>query len=156
MTEALHLVEDVLRDLSFEDVAADVSDALACLRMRDLYSRSGRQECGYVEPADAAIDMIDEVLDPFILTIERHASTQRREAALVVCCGVMLGLYRAERCEPRSEVLGLMPDGLADFADRAITALGRARRRRDGRAPLPKELVAFAKEHLPEWDWLQR
>lgn len=156
-SEVTGLVEEVLGRLSFERVADDVLEGIANLEISDLGSRSGRQ-LGYVDPGEAAGEMVDEVIEPFVDRIERCAAMGLHEAALEVCRGVLLGLYRAERCD-QTEVAAWMPDGFSEFADAPIAALGRNRVRKaggGGRAPVPKGLAEFAHENLPEWKWLQR
>ncbi len=157
VSEVAELVEEVLGSMSFERVADAVLEGIANLEILDMGKRSGRQPFGYVGPGEAAGAMIEEVIEPFVDRIERCAAMGLHEAALEVCRGVLLGLYRAERCD-QSEVVAWIPDGLSELTDTPIGALGRSRGRRagSGRSPVPKDLAQFAEELLPEWTWLHR
>lgn len=115
-SEVAELVEEVLGKMSLERVAADVLEGIANLEILDMGKRSGRQPFGYVGPGEAAGKMVEEVIEPFVDRIERCAAMGLHEAALEVCRGVLLGLYRAERCD-QSEVVAWIANGLADFAD---------------------------------------
>lgn len=157
-SEVTALVAEVLGRLSFERVADDVLEGIANLDIFDMGKRSGRQPFGYVGAGEAAGGMVEEVIEPFVDRIERCAAMGLHDAALEVCRGVLLGLYRAERCD-QTEVVAWMPDGFSEVAEAPIAALGRNRVRKaggGGRTPVPKDLAQFAKEKLPEWKWLQR
>ncbi len=156
-SEVTELVEEVLGRMSLERVADDVLEGIANLEILDMGKRSGRQPFGYVGPGEAAGEMVEEVIEPFVDRIERCVAMGFHEAALELCRGVLLGLYRAERCDA-TEVGAWIPDGFSEFADAPIAAFRRPRGRsaRGGRSPVPKDLARFANEHLPEWKWLQR
>ena len=98
-SEVADLIEEVLGRMSFEHVADDVLEEIANLEISDMSSRSGRQPFGFVGPEEAAGDMLEEVIAPFVDRIERCAAMGLHEAALELCRGVLLGLYRAELCD---------------------------------------------------------
>ncbi len=157
VADVVELIEEVLGSTSFEHVADTVLEGIANLELVDMGKRSGRPPLGLVGPGEAAGEMVAEVIEPFLDRIERCAAMGLHEAALEVCRGVLLGLYRAERCD-QSEVVAWIAGGLSEFADAPIAALDEPRGRRagSGRSPVPKGLAQFAKAHLPEWTWLHR
>lgn len=156
-SEVTDLVEKMLGTTSFEWVADDVLEEIVNLEVFDMSNRSGGQPWGYVDPSEAAEEMVREVIEPFIDRIASCAAMGFHDAALELCRGVLLGLYRAERCDA-SDIVAWMGGGLSVLAQAAIDALRPVRRRKDAVTPrpLPEELARFAKEHLPEWGWLQR
>jgi hypothetical protein len=157
LSEVAELVEGLLGQVAFEQVADDILEGVANLEIFDMNRFSGRQPFGYVGPAEAAAEMVQEVIGPYVDRIGRCAAIGLHEAALELCRGVLLGLYRGERCD-QTDVVAWIPDGLSEFADGPIAALAgdRARRDRDGRIRVPKDIARFAKEQLPDWDWLHR
>ena len=93
--------------LSDEDrsaVADDVEGALQGWDIEELNSRAGRQPDGsYVDPGEAADEILDEAFGPFLEDLERRATLGIGSAAVEFAAGVVLGLYRCreggfERC----------------------------------------------------------
>jgi hypothetical protein len=101
--------------------------------------------------------MVEEAIAPFVAAVQRHAEMGLHEAALEACRGVLLGLYRAER-DKVTELLDWIPDSIGEIAHAPIHALAAQRRKSgpSGRIRVPRELQEFAREHLQEWEWLQR
>lgn len=93
--------------LSDEDrsaVADDVEDVLQGWDIEELNGRSGRQpDGGYVDPGEAADEILDEALGPFLEDLERRAKLGMRSAAAEFAAGIVLGLYRCR--EGGSETL---------------------------------------------------
>jgi hypothetical protein len=75
-------------------VADDVEDALQGLGIEELNTRAGYQPGrGYVHPAEAADEILDDVLQPFLDDLQRRADFDMRSAAAELAAGIMLGLY---------------------------------------------------------------
>ena len=75
-------------------VAGDVEDALQGLGIEQLDTRAGyRPGRGYVHPAEAADEILDEVLQPFLGDLQRRAGFGMRSAAAELAAGILLGLY---------------------------------------------------------------
>jgi hypothetical protein len=68
--EAEALAESMLSYADSEGVADDVEDAIRHLDVDELYTRAGGQPHGYVEPGEAAADMIEEALAPFTIDLQ--------------------------------------------------------------------------------------
>ena len=66
--EADEIAQAMLRDDNFEDIAEDVYDSIHVLGIDKLNGRAGRREWGYVEPGDAASEILSETVTP-LLTI---------------------------------------------------------------------------------------
>ena len=77
--------------------------------------RAGRHEWGYVEPTDAAWEILEEALEPFIQDMRRQIELGLEAEALEICKGVVLGLYRIEHGES-SPVAEWVPDFPAEVA----------------------------------------
>lgn len=143
--------------LTAEDVAEDVASALGDLAVEDIWSRSGNQPDGaYVEPIEAAWELVEKAVAPFVEDLARRARLGRREEAAAICQGALLGLYRVSQ---EGEFLdGWAPDSLEESAGLVIETWqkggGRARA-----APREREraaMRAFASKALPEWTFVTR
>jgi hypothetical protein len=55
-----------LSDVDPEEVVAELYDELDALKVEEVWDRAGEMRYGYVEPGEAADQMIEEVLEPFL------------------------------------------------------------------------------------------
>jgi len=161
VSETEEISRSLLREAAYAAIADEVEEAVKALDIGDLNARAGAHEWGYVEPSEAAWEILEEAVEPFIADIERCISLGLEDAALQMCQGVVLGLYRAERGKG-GELAQWAPDFFAEAAGGAInawrtgsrtgTTAGGAARRNRGRFP-----DEFSSRFLPEWrDMIQR
>lgn len=157
VAEIEKIVQETIGRTSFEDVADEVVAEIELLDVSEIGTHSGARSWGYVDPSEAATEMVEEAIAPFVADVRCHAEMGLHEAALEACRGVLLGLYRAER-DKVTAVLEWTPDSIGEIAHAAIQALAAQRRkpRPSGRIRVPRELEEFAREHLQKWEWLQR
>lgn len=156
--EAQRIARSVLAMVSFEAVAQEVEGTIRALDLDDLHGRAGSHAGGYVEPTEAAWNLLEETLDPFLAEMKRHIQGGREREALEVCKGILLGLYRL-RHEKRDEFLGWAPDFPEETAAwtletwRTSRSKGQARGRgRRKPAAFPED---FVDRYVPEWAWLK-
>ncbi len=71
-SEAERIARSLLHETGFEAVAAEVEEAVRALGLEDLNDRTGRHEWGYVEPTEAAWELLEETVEPFVDDIKRH------------------------------------------------------------------------------------
>ena len=96
----------VMSDADRSAVADDVDDALQGLGIEELNTRAGYQPGqGYVHPAEAADEILDEVLQPFLDDLQRRAGFGMRSAAVELAAGIRLGRLGREREAPGPEFL---------------------------------------------------
>ncbi len=157
--EVERLAKSVLGGVSVEDVADVVEDAVRSLDLDDLNSRAGRHRNGYVEPSQAAVDLVEEAVMPFIEDIKRRAEAVQQAAALNTCVGVVLGLYRLRNSD-RDPFLGWAADSPDEMAGEAVVTLRKAMRAaktsRGTRQP-SATLPTIFHDTAPEWaDMLER
>lgn len=156
--EAERFARSVLAMLSFEAVAQEVEEAVRALDLDALHGRAGRHAWGYVEPTEAAWELLEEALDPFLDEMKRHIRDGREREALEVCKGILLGLYRL-RDEKSSEFLGWAPDFPEEAASWAVDTwrAGRRKGRARGRGSRKPALFPqdFVDRFVPEWGWLK-
>jgi len=70
--EAEAVARDMLTGVSPFSVADEIEDALLQFDYDDLNGRAGSHSWGYVEPSEAAGELLEEALDPFINDMKRY------------------------------------------------------------------------------------
>lgn len=149
-SEAETLAAEALSDISLWAVAEEVEWAVLQFDYDDLNGRAGRHSWGYVEPAEAAWELLEEAVQPFIDDMRRLLELGLEEQARELCQGILLGLYRV-RDNSDNDILNWAPDFPPEEAGDALDVwanFGRTGRKAGRR--LPPEFVA---EHIPEWKW---
>jgi hypothetical protein len=157
--EVESLAKSVIGDVSIEDVADEVEDALRSLTLDDLNDRAGPKADGYVEPTEAAWELVEEEVMPFLEDIKRRAESGQFDAALATCVGVVLGLYRLRKGD-RGPFLEWAADSPDEMAGEAVVTLRKVlRKTKTARGNLKDSasLPAVFRETAPEWtDMLER
>jgi hypothetical protein len=153
-TEAEQISKSLLEEISLEVVADDVEDALRSLHLDDLEGRAGRHSWGYTEPSEAAWELLEAAMNPFLEDMKRRMELGLEAETVEVCKGILLGLYGA-RGEQADTVVGWAPDFLEETAADTVQAWC------DGsdtkgivRGERIRLLQEFAKESTPEWEKL--
>jgi len=114
--EAERLASECMTSDSVEDIAQDVYDRMTAIDLDELNGRAGKHSWGYVEPGEAATELMDESLQDFVDDMRRKAELGLVPAAQNVCVGIVQGLYRA-RDTNSDGALGWAPDFPAEHAD---------------------------------------
>ena len=96
-TEGEAMTKTLLREDSFEQIAEDVYDSVQVLGYDELNGRAGRHEWGYVEPGDAASEILSETIAPFLDDLKRRVDLGLEVEALEICKGLVLGFYRLDQ-----------------------------------------------------------
>lgn len=95
--EAEALASGLLSSPSADQVAFEVELALTGIPLEDLAARAGRVPGrGYVHETDAAWELIEEVLAPFLADLERRITLDFLEAAATVAVGIVAGCTGCE------------------------------------------------------------
>ena len=128
LAEAEALAASVIGDVAMEDIAQETEDAVRSLDIDDLNSRAGSHSYGYVEPTEAAWELIEEAVMPLIEDIQRRLDAGQPDAALATCVGIVLGLSRL-RHDANDGCLGWAPDAPAEIAGEAVSVLRKALRK---------------------------
>ena len=66
------LFGSVVTNVDSESIADEVKTALLDLDIDQLNGRAGRQRSGYVKPTEAAWELLEEQLQPFLDDLKRH------------------------------------------------------------------------------------
>ncbi len=136
-----------LRHVDADEIAACVYDGLEWLQVEEVWDRAGPKRYGaYVETSEAAYQMIEEVLEPFLADLKKYQQLGMAAEATQVCMGLLAGLYEFEH-ESKSKFKEWAPDAASSFAERAVDAWKAGS---PGRASI-KALKAFITEELGGW-----
>ena len=154
-TQAEGIARSLLHQVDYQEVAAEIEDEIRALDYEDLNARAGSHEWGYVEPSEAAVEILEETLEPFVADMKRHLDLGLEAEALEICKGVVLGCYRLSEREG-GEVLEWAPDFPGEAAGNVLEAWYR---RADGpesyerggrkRPPLPPDFLSLVAKWVP-------
>ena len=118
-TEAEEMARSLLHQVDYEEVAAEIEDEIRALDYEVLNARAGSHEWGYVEPSEAAWEILEETVEPLREDMKRHLQLGLEAEALEICKGLLLGCYRlSERAG--GDVLGWAPDFPGEAAGNAL------------------------------------
>jgi hypothetical protein len=156
-SEAEAIARDALSGIEPLSVADDVENAVCQYEYDDLNGRAGSHSWGYVEPAEAAWELLEEAVKPYVSEMKRFLEMGLDEQARRLCQGILLGLYRV-RDGGANDIIGWAPDFPEEAAGNALEVwmpatgtggeIGTAKRTRRAFS------AAFAREHLPDWEWI--
>jgi hypothetical protein len=135
----------VMTDADRSAVAEEVEDALKGLDIEELNTRAGyRPGRGYVHEAEAADEILDEMLQPFLDDLQRRAHLGLGSAAVELAVGILLGLYNCRHGDSET-LLEYSPDYAAERASGVVSDCAR----------LGIELpAADLLDLMPEWSTL--
>lgn len=134
---------------SIEEVAQDVCDRIIGIDLDALNGRAGKRSWGYVEPGEAAVELMGESLEDLVDDMKRKAELGLLPAAQVACAGIVQGLYQA-RDTKSDGALGWAPDFPAEHADYVVGDFLRACPVKD-RKETRKNLTETPAKCAPEW-----
>ena len=136
----------LLAEFSLDETAGEVFDALDLIDVQDCWDRAGGPRDGYASPDEAAVDIIEEELQPFFDQVERYHELGMPEHEATYCMAVMLGIYRFEH-ESKSEFKQLAEDIPAECAGNLLEEW-RARHPEQARIDA---VHVFIRERCPKW-----
>lgn len=103
-------------------VADAVVASIDALGLEDLGGRAGRQVYGYVEPGEAAWEILEEAVAPFTSEIGRLLALGLEDAARAQCEGVLIGLHEVLVDHCSNELVQYAPDFPGEAAGAALGA----------------------------------
>lgn len=153
-TDAERIARTILTELDYKTVAEQVKDCILGVEVEEIYARSGSQQLGYVQPNEAAWEVFEEEMKPFLDNIERLISLGMTEEAIETSKGIIVGLYSFKSSD-ETEALEQIPDFPGETAAYALEVFRRAaagiRSRGGGKARTLRFPGDFLRDHAPEW-----
>jgi len=157
LPEAEEIARSTLGDTSFESIASEVEDSIQQLSLDDLDGRAGRHSWGYTEPTEAAWQLLEEAVEPFVEDMKRHSGLGLHQEAFEICKGILLGLYQCREAGG-DEFLGWAEGFPAEAAGNAVTEwMGASKQGASGSQPGVNRVLLlreFVDKHVPEWQWI--
>jgi hypothetical protein len=134
---------------SGDGITQAVFSSITCIDLEDLNERAGAHSWGYVEPGEAAWELLEEALEEWIEDMRGKASSGRIAAAESTCIGIVQGLYQARNVQSDG-ALGWAPDFPAEAAGQAVKKLIQSCCPELARSTHERLREAFQAE-VPEW-----
>ena len=110
-----------LSEVDPEEVAAVLYHELDALEVEEVWDRAGPKRHGYVDPSEAADQMIEEVIGPYLEELKKYQKLGMNVEANRMCMGLLLGLYQFDD-ESRSKFKDWAPDAPSEFAWAVVDA----------------------------------
>jgi hydrogenase maturation factor len=106
-------------EVDADTIMNKVFSSLDRLDFDDLNSRSGRTRHGYVEPTDAAWELFEEALEPFIDEMKRNQERALPAVAKAHCVGIVRGLKMYEEGSS-SDLADWVADAPSEYVDTVV------------------------------------
>lgn len=142
-TAAERIAREQLANAEHEAVAEEVESGLRSLSSDELNGRAGRQRWGYVEPTEAAWELLEETAGSYEREVERLLALGMIGSAVETALGLIAGLYRCDGCEDSDLLLSWAPDFPLEQAGVVVDKLAKAR------VEVPPERLG---DLAPEWE----
>jgi len=136
----------MLAEVDIDETAEEVFAAFDAIAVEDCWDRSGADRDEYTSPEEAAVELIEEELQPFADQAKRYHELDMREQERDYCAGVILGLYRYEK-ESKSAFRDWSEDLPLDSAGWLLDEW----RKRNTDEAVRHTMDAFFWERCPKW-----
>lgn len=120
--EANEIAESLIDDVSVEVLAEDIAYLVGSIGIEELGSRAGKQSWGYVEPSEAAWELLEESIEEIRADMKRRFEAGTKPAAEKICQGIVLGLHEVDGSNSDG-ALGWAPDFPAEAAAWSLSLL---------------------------------
>jgi hypothetical protein len=108
------VAEQILKEVDVEEICEEVYFALDEIRVEELWDRAGPKRDGYTSPDEIAVEMMEEVLEPYNEGVVRYLKLGMAQEAKLYCMGVLKGIYQFEQ-ESKSEFKDWATENAAEF-----------------------------------------
>lgn len=142
----VELAEDLFRNVDVETVCDDVFDALDVIDVHELWDRAGSKRDGYTSPEDMAVEMFEEVLEPFLQELYRLFDLKMHQEAKLYSMGILKGIYQYEQ-DSGSEFKDWATDVPGESFGYVLNEWGK----RNINNKQKKEMKDFISNECPKW-----
>jgi len=119
LTKAYDITKMVAGDVDADGIAGDIFCELDALDLDDLSGRAGRTQYGYKEPHEAAWEIFEEVLNPYIYEMKKNQQRALPAIAKIYCIGIIKGLWEYE-AESSSNFKDWVTDAPGEYVDTVV------------------------------------
>jgi hypothetical protein len=110
------LFVDQIEEVDRESIAADLLSDLDFIDIEDVWDTSGVARNGCTDPVDAAWEVMEEAVEPYIKEMERYHSLKMFSEEMHYCMGLISALHEFEN-ESDSEFKDQAPDAPLSIAE---------------------------------------
>ncbi|HOW64776.1 MAG TPA: hypothetical protein P5186_13250 [Candidatus Paceibacterota bacterium] len=147
--EAEQLAKDLVDSPSVEEVADDVLFCITGVDLEALNERAGSHSWGYVEPSEAARELLEESLEDLVADMKRRCELNLASTAEIIGIGIVLGLYQAKDVNSEG-ALGWDPDFPAEHAYHVVAEFVRSCHGMV-HSGVKEQILSTLADHAPEW-----
>lgn len=97
--EAEEVATRVIATVSIEAAAQEVYVELTSIGLDALNERAGSHSWGYVEPSEAAAELLSEAIEDRVQEMKRSVEQGLLASAEALCAGLVLGLFQADKAK---------------------------------------------------------
>ena len=137
---------NLLIAIDVDETADEVFCVLDSIDVQDCWDRSGKSRYGYTEPSEAAVELVEEELQPFYDQAKTYRELGMAEQEATYCMGVILGIYRYEH-ESKSEFREWCEDVPIECAGYLLDLW----RKRNKRTAAARAMDEFIQNRCPKW-----
>jgi hypothetical protein len=137
---------EVLANIDVDGVAAQVQMDLELLNVEEVWDRAGSTREGYVEPGDAAWELLEEALHPFMEELAKHKKLSMINEADLLSMGILKGIYQFSK-ESTTEFKDWAVDAPEEYFGRVLDDWKKGP---SGRKRAIK-MEAFIETRCPDW-----
>ncbi len=114
------IARTLLERVEIQRVADALSSEIEAIKIEEIWDSSGRQRDGpYIYPSERAYEMIEEILEEYMLELRSYAERGMAEVGREYCKGIILGLWHIQT-DSHADILDELPDGITDFIETVI------------------------------------
>lgn len=132
--------------VKMDAIAADVVMELEALDVEELWDRSGSRRDEYVEPSEAASEMLEEALQPFRDEVAKYQRLSMLNEAELICQGILKGIYDFD-AESTTEFKEWALDAPSEYFGEVLNDW----KRLFGRTSPLQRGTDFLRTHCPTW-----
>ncbi len=119
--EVEELAVELLATASIDGIADRLSSELRAIPLEHLAARCGRiRGRGYVHETDAAWELLDETVEPFLDDLRRRSALGLLGGATAVATGIVAGLYRCRAPHDGTVLACAGDDAIRELADEVL------------------------------------
>lgn len=145
VSEALN----VLRNVEMDDIADEIFLALDSIDVQNCWAQSGDSRTGYISPDEAAQEIIEEEVQPYLDQMRRYHELHMPDQEATYCMAAILGLYRFEQ-ESGSQFREWSTDIPAECASFVLQSW----RKNQLDEARPDAMLRFVRDRCPAWTCL--
>ena len=154
--EANEVAKSVIGDVTVEVVAKEVASRARSVGIAQLSERAGKHFSGYVDPYQAASDLLEESIENIRAEMKRRAKSGMNRDAEKICQGLVIGLHEVDGTN-NDGALGWAPEFPREAAGWSLSLLLELYppgERRLAGARVIREVEVKAHDWVPMLEWV--